>query len=292
MRKQLIETVGKLITDNDKTVLLLGDIGVFGFRKYLENFSDRVYNIGILEQSTISLSSGLSKTGMVPFVHTISPFLVERSFEQLKLNFGYQNLNGNFFSIGSSYDYASLGPTHHCPADVSLLLSIPNFEIIIPGNSKELDVLVNKCYNDGKPTYFRLSEYENKYSVNVSFGKANLIKKGTLSTIICFGNTLDDVINACEDLDVTILYYTTIYPFDFELIQENFNEKIIIIEPFYEGTVNFLVTNSIKNKKYNINNIGIPREFLKNYGNKREHDLNLGLDSKSLKLKIENYVNN
>jgi transketolase len=292
MRKQLIETVGKLITDNDKTVLLLGDIGVFGFRKYLENFSDRVYNIGILEQSTISLSSGLSKTGMIPFVHTISPFLVERSFEQLKLNFGYQNLNGNFFSIGSSYDYASLGPTHHCPADVSLLLSIPNFEVIIPGNSKELDLLVNKCYNDGKPTYFRLSEYENKYSVDVSFGKANLIKKGTLSTIICFGNTLDDVINACEDLDVTILYYTTIYPFDFELIQEYFNENIIIIEPFYEGTVNFLITNSIKNKKYNIKNIGIPREFLKNYGSKKEHDLNLGLDSKSLKLKIKNYVSN
>ena len=119
MRKQFTKTLQDILYSNKKTCLLLGDIGVFGFRNELTNLPDRVYNIGILEQSTIGTAAGLAKTGLIPFVHTIAPFLVERSLEQLKVDFGYQCLNGNFISVGASYDYASLGCTHHCPGDIS-----------------------------------------------------------------------------------------------------------------------------------------------------------------------------
>ena len=108
MRKQLIQTLKSILHTDEQTVLLLGDIGVFGFRDELKNIPSRAYNIGILEQSTISVAVGISKTGLIPFVHTIAPFLVERSFEQLKIDFGYQNLNGNFISVGASYDYAAI----------------------------------------------------------------------------------------------------------------------------------------------------------------------------------------
>ena len=135
MRKQLVKTVESILESNKRSVLLLGDIGVFGFRKSIERYPNRAYNIGILEQTTIGLAAGLSKTNLIPIVHTIAPFLVERAYEQLKIDFGYQELNGNFISVGSSYDYASLGPTHHCPGDVSMLKNIPNMQIIVPGNS-------------------------------------------------------------------------------------------------------------------------------------------------------------
>jgi transketolase len=79
MRKQFVKTVGNLLDNNQKCVLLLGDIGVFGFKEYFIKYPERVYNIGILEQSTISLSSGLSINGLIPIVHTIAPFLVERA---------------------------------------------------------------------------------------------------------------------------------------------------------------------------------------------------------------------
>lgn len=288
MRKQLINTVEYVLNNNNKSILLLGDIGVYGFRNSFNTYPNRVYNIGILEQSTISLAAGLSMTGLIPIVHTIAPFLVERSFEQLKIDFGYQELSGNFVSVGSSYDYAALGCTHHCPADVNILLSIPNMEIVCPGSSDEFDVLFKKSYDNNHPTYFRLSEYENETKVDVDFGKANLIKNSDSSkaTIVVVGNMLDTVLNAVKDLDVNLIYYTTIRPFDGLLLNKYFNENIIVIEPFYEGSINYEINKVLKGKKFKLTNIGIPRMFLTNYGTKQEHDNNLKLNVEGLKERI------
>ena len=89
----------------------------------------------------ISMAAGLSNEGLKPIVHTIAPFIVNRAYEQLKIDFGYNKLNGNFVSIGASYDYASLGCTHHCPEDINLMYNIPNMQIVVPGSSEEFDAL-------------------------------------------------------------------------------------------------------------------------------------------------------
>ena len=291
MRKQFVKTVENLLENKTNTVLLLGDIGIFGFRNSFKNYPDRTYNIGILEQSTISLAAGLSIGNMIPIVHTIAPFLVERAFEQLKIDFGYQSLNGNFVTIGASYDYASLGCTHHCPGDISLLLTIPNMQIVCPGNSFEFDQLFNQSYDNDQPTYFRLSEYENdKLDSDVTFGKANLVKKSNnpKALIVVVGNLLQSVISATKDLDCDILYYTTLRPFDEEALRNNFNDNIIVVEPFYEGSINYQINIALKGYKYKLTNIGVTRQFLTNYGSKTEHDSNLGLDVDSIKERIKN----
>ena len=149
MRKQFVSSLKNILYNDQRTVLMLGDIGVYGFREELKNLSTRAYNIGILEQSTISVAAGMSRSGLIPFIHTISPFMVERALEQIKDDFGYQNLNGNFVSIGNSYDFAALGCTHHCPGDIQILSSIPNIKIFAPGTSSEFDYLLSKNYQNG-----------------------------------------------------------------------------------------------------------------------------------------------
>ena len=290
MRKQFVTTISETMSKNEDLCLLLGDIGVFGFRKCFENYPDRTYNIGILEQSTIGLAAGMSKANLIPVVHTITPFIVERALEQLKTDFGYQNLNGNFISIGNSYDYAGLGCTHHCPSDVATLSAIPNMQIISPGNSKEFDSLFSQTYNNGAPTYFRLSEYEHNLDFEVTFGKANVIKEGTKALIVCYGNMLEPVYEAVKDLDVTLLYYSTITPFDGETLKKHFNNNIIICEPFYEGSTNYFVNKALEGFLYTLTNIGIPREFILSYGKKPQIDKLLELDVDSLKNKFNKLV--
>lgn len=290
MRKQFVKTIKDILYSDPKTVLLLGDIGVFGFREEIKQLPLRAYNIGILEQSTIGIAAGMASSGLVPFVHTIAPFIVERSLEQLKVDFGYQHLNGNFISVGGSYDYAALGCTHHCPADVSLMATIPNMEILIPGSSNELDSLLKETYDNGNPTYTRISENEHKQTISVRFGCASVIKTGRLATVVCFGPMLQEVVDATRNLDVTVLYYSTILPFDGKTLLDNFNETIIICEPFYEGSANHLIDFALLGKQHRKVNIGVPRRFLTNYGTKAEHDQNIGLDSESISRRIQSCI--
>jgi transketolase len=266
---------------------MLGDIGVFGFRNELSSIPSRVYNIGILEQSMISVAAGMAKSGLIPFVHTIAPFIVERALEQIKNDFGYQELNGNFISVGASYDYSALGCTHHCPSDVLVLSGIPGMEILCPGSPRELDFLIKKTYNNGKPTYTRITENSHDLSLDIEFAKAKCLKKGNKATIVCYGSMIKDVLLATKDLDVTILYYTTVLPFDAETLRDNFNEKIIVCEPFYEGTTNYLINKSLTDKKFYLANIGVPRKFLTNYGTKLEQDISLDLSPEKIKERIE-----
>jgi transketolase len=292
MRKQFTKTITKFLIKNKKIILLLGDIGVFGFKNLLKKYPTRTLNIGILEQSTISFAAGLSKSGFIPIVHTIAPFIVARAFEQLKIDFGYQKLRGNFITIGSSYDYASLGCTHHCPEDVNLLKNIPDMNIIVPGSSQEFDQLFSQSYKNKHSTYYRLSDYENDTNEKVRFGKANILQKGSKATIIAFGPVLNHIKPFIRDYDVNLLYFTTIRPFDKKIFNviNNKSGKILIVEPFYSGSINDELNKIIK-KKIIIKNVCVPKNFLTNYGSKINHDLKLGFDSKKIEKKIKELIN-
>lgn len=290
MRKQFVQTTENLIADK-RLVVLLGDISVFAFRKTFKEFPERIYNIGILEQSTIGMAAGFAMTGFIPIVHTIATFLVERSFEQLKDDFGYQKLGGNFVSIGASYDYAALGPTHHCPGDVGILKNIPGMEIIVPGSASEFDALFRQAYGNGHPTYYRLSEKENAESYPVKFGKAHMVKRGKAATVIAVGPILKPVLEACKDEDVTILYYTTIAPFDGETLRNNCpSGKVLLCEPYYEGGLTNEIMAALKPRPLVIETVGVPRQFLTNYGKAEEHDEHIGMTAVSIHKRIKKLI--
>ena len=290
MRKQLVLTVEDILKTDEKTILLLGDIGVHGFRKAFALYPDRVFNIGILEQSTVGVAAGLAMEGFIPTFHTIAPFITERALEQLKIDFGYQKLGGNFVSVGASYDYASLGCTHHCPGDVQVLQSIPGMQIVIPGTAAEFDLLYRQTYANQEPTYFRLSDKKNKKTESVEFGRATIIKAGTKGTVLVVGPVLDAVVEACTTLDVTILYYTTVFPFDSESLKKHCtNGCVALVEPFYEGTLAYEVQKSLSNIFLKLTTIGVPRKFLTAYGSVEEHDVVYGFTAKSIYDKLRNH---
>jgi transketolase len=283
MRKQFVTTIEKLSRSDNKLITLLGDIGVYSFRNVFRKYNNRIYNLGICEQSIASIAAGLAKEGFTPVIHSIAPFIVERCYEQLKCDICYQKMGVNIVSVGASYDYAALGSTHHCPGDISILGSLPGMEIVVPGNAYEFDQLFRQSYANNNPTYYRLSEVSNDQNREVIFGKANVIKTGTLGTVIVFGTAFDSLPDSITDWDISLIYYTTVCPFDHvALIENTINEKIIIIEPYYTGSINKLVSSSLKDKAIKIHNIGIPTIFLSSYGTRVEHDKTLGLTKNQL----------
>lgn len=291
MRKQFVRTIEDVMAKDERLVLLLGDIGVFGFRNAFQHFPLRTYNIGICEQAMTSLAAGLAKEGLVPVVHSIAPFVVERCFEQIKVDFCYQKLGGNIVSVGGSYDYAALGCTHHCPGDVAVLRTLPGMEIVLPGTPQEYDQLFCAAYANGHPTYFRLSERNNPQSFMVEFGRANILKQGKLATVIAVGTALAPTLAAAQDLDVTLLYYTTVAPFDAETLRENCaSKKVVLVEPYYEGVVLKDIVAALAPAPLQIKSVGVPHRFLTNYGHQEEHDEAIGLTPSGVRAHIEKLI--
>ena len=137
-----------------------------------------------------------------------------------------------------------------------------------------------------------MTEGSNRFSHEVEIGKANVLKTGSLATVIAFGPTLDYVMPAIKDLDVGLLYYTTIAPFDGMVLSENIapSGKILLIEPFYTGTMTHEVSNALDSKFLKIKSIGVPRSFLRNYGNASEHNKKIGLDADNIKRTLQNFI--
>ena len=287
MRKQFVRTVESLLASDPRLMVLLGDIGVFGFRRAIETYPGRIFNVGILEAGATSLAAGLAKEGMVPVFHSIAPFLVERSFEQLKNDFCYQGLGGNFVSVGASYDYAGLGCTHHCPGDVSELKNLPGMEIVVPGAAEEFDVLFREAYDDGRPTYFRLSEGVNATGRPVSFGRAEVIRRGRRATVLAVGPLLDRVVSAARAFDVTILYYTTVAPFDAGTLRENSAAaRVLVVEPDYVGTLAADVAEALHDRAIRLRCTGVPRAFRTEYGSAADHDRAIGLTEEGIRAEL------
>jgi len=195
-------------------------------------------------------------------------------------------------SVGASYDYAALGCTHHCPGDIALMTTIPGMNIIVPGCQNDFNTLFKKAYKSKKANYFRLTEHSHSLSVEVEFGLGKKIKDGSLGTIIAIGPMLERVVNACEKIDVTILYYTTIIPFDAELLRNNIkNCKVVVIEPYYEGSITHLISKALIGIAVSILSIGVPREFILSYGSSKECDSSLKLNESDIFIRLNQFLN-
>ena len=134
MRRQFKDTSFELAASDDGVVVVLGDVSVYMFQPFAEAYPGRFYNLGICENTIISVAAGLSAQGFKPLVHTIAPFLTERCVEQIKLDMCYNRFGGNILTCGASFDYAWDGATHHACMDLGILRMIPGTEVLQPGS--------------------------------------------------------------------------------------------------------------------------------------------------------------
>ncbi|NBH36281.1 hypothetical protein D3Z58_22830 [Clostridiaceae bacterium] len=259
-----------LIVKDERVLLLFGAAGVAAPKSMadiMKRFPERVFDAGIMEQAIVSMTAGMAIEGMIPIFYAQSPFITERAYEQLKVDFGYQQVRGNFVGLGASAEIANFGTTHCSPGDISVLKQIPGMQVVVPGRITEFESLFYEAYANDSPTYYRITRYNHSYPCDVSFGKANIMKKGKKATIIAVGPILELVMRAVKEEDVTILYYTTVAPFDNECLKEHLsNNRVLLCEPNYYGTLTRDVISALQGEMIKMDFIGYPLEFITNYG--------------------------
>ena len=280
MRQAFGATVGDLLEHDPRVAVVLAEISTSYFERAMAVHPDRVVDVGIMEQTMVGVAAGFAMEGFHPIAHSLSPFMAERPYEQLKLDFGYQGLGGTFVGVGGSYDYASSGGTHHAPADAGLMLGIPGMEVLIPGHGDEVDQLLRSSYANGRPTYVRASVTTNAEAHEAGPGRIEALRRGADATVLAIGPMLDRTVAACEGLDVTIAYTTSLRPFDAEGLVAIAGEApvLVTVEPFYEGTAAPVVTAALVDRPMRYASIGAPRAFIHAYGSPEDLDADVGLD--------------
>jgi len=289
MRSRFVQTASALLDEDPRVAVLLAEISEDRFAPAIRAHPDRVINLGIMEQTMIGAAAGFAMEGFHPIAHSIAPFLVDRPFEQIKIDFGYQGLGGTLVSCGASYDYGAEGATHHSPGDVAALLAIPGVEVMVPGTPDELERLLRATYANGRLTYIRGSDAENPTSFPVEPGRIEVVRRGSQATVLAVGPMLGRTLEACNGLDVTIAYVTSVAPFDAAGLRAITGDRplAVTVEPFYEGTLVFAVAEALASVPSRVVSIGVPRRFIHSYGTASEHDRDLGLDEASLGGRIE-----
>jgi transketolase len=292
MRERAGETTADLLDEDPRVALVLAEISTDQFGRALRSHPERAVNVGIMEQTMVGVAAGFAMEGFLPVVHTITPFLVERPLEQIKLDFGYQGLQGTFVSVGGSYDYTGEGFTHHSPGDVQVMLTVPGMDVLVPGAPDELDRLFRATYGNGHPTYLRTGIATNAQARQVEVGRLDVVRRGGRATVIAVGPMLDRTLAAVEGLDVTVLYVTTVSPFDADGLSREAADarEVISVAPFLEGTLTPLLAQALAHRPSRFGSIGMGRDVLREYGTPRNHDRARGLDTAGIRERVARFL--
>ena len=153
MRRTFGRIISQLADMDEKIYVLVGDIGYRVFDEFREKHPDRFINMGICEQSMIGVSAGMALEGLKPWVYTITPFLIERPFEQIKLDIDQQNVNVKLVGFA---DYPHLGPTHTELNAKEMMKLFTNITSFFPSDGEETKEMTNQAYKKKGPTFISL----------------------------------------------------------------------------------------------------------------------------------------
>jgi len=288
MRLAACEAAVEVFREDDRAAVVLADISTDLFAPAFRHDPQRAVNVGIMEQTMVGVAAGFALEGYRPILHTIAPFLAERALEQVKVDFGYQELEGTFITTGASYDYSTSGMTHHGPGDVAALATVPGMEILVPGAPAEAATLVRRAHGNGRPSYIRTSAAENGAPRELAPGGLTVIRRGQALTVIAVGPMLDRTVAALDGLDATVLYATTVVPLDSNAlaVEAAPAPEVVVVEHFAEGTLAAEVTAALAHRPIRLLSIGVPRRVNHRYGTREEHDREHGLDAGGIRARV------
>ena len=287
MRDRFYATADELVGADERIAVVLADIGEGRMVNAERARADRVINVGIREQLMVGVASGLALTGFRPIVHSYAPFVVERPFEMLKLDLGHNDVGAIVVSVGASYDAAANGRTHQTPEDVALLAALPGWRIYVPGHPGEVDRLLRAAARTDERVYLRLSDQSNQLARAITPGHLHLERRGRDATVIATGPLLDATLEATADMDVTVLYMTTVRPFDGDTLRASLTgDLVVLVEPYLAGTSTAEVAAALADIPHRIAAIGVPNVEHRKYGTWREHNAAHGLDARGIRARV------
>lgn len=281
MRNCFSEEITRLARQDERVVLLSGDIGNRMFDSFKEVAPERFFNCGISEAAMMSFAAGLASEGLRPFVYTIAPFTTTRCLEQIKIGVAYHSLPVVIIGTGSGLSYAELGPTHYSFEDISILRALPELNILAPCDSIEFKAQIHATLKSPKPSYIRIGKKgEPNLHQSISdcgIGQANFLRQGSDVLILGIGPVLGEALKSADQLaskgiDASVVSMGSIKPLDATFLHEaqaQYKKWITVEEHSVVGGLGSTVSEWLQQHQFcdvSLKKLGIPDMFIHELG--------------------------
>ena len=121
MRAPFIAALLELAEQDERILLLTGDLGYLVLEPFAERLPERFFNAGVAEQNLLGVATGLAEAGFLPFVYSIVPFAVLRAYEFIRNGPVHQRLPVRIVGVGGGVEYGTNGPSHYGLEDLAVM---------------------------------------------------------------------------------------------------------------------------------------------------------------------------
>lgn len=180
-----------LARDNSKIVALSGDLAdSVGFGEFQKEFGEpRYIEVGVAEQDLVTVASGLSAMGAVPFAASYAAFSPGRNWEQIRTTICINDRAVNLVGSHAGLNVGADGATHQMLEDIALMRSLPNMVVLAPGDAHEAEQMAGAMAKDPRPNYVRLPREKTPSftaeAADFEIGQAYVLREG--SDVALFG---------------------------------------------------------------------------------------------------------
>lgn len=295
MRNEFSKRVEEIISSNQQTVFITGDLGFNALENLQSIAKERFINAGVAEQNMVGVAAGLAYKGFETFTYSIAPFAVYRCLEQIRLDVCIHNLPVYIVGNGGGYGYGIMGATHHAIEDIACLSSLPNMTCWVPAFKEDVAYCLKGITTEKKPAYLRLG-LGKPYPTPIQISNTNKVihSENPLLTIVVLGPVVHnvlEVISENKNIDLFTILAVPMVELSVELRKSiTTTNKLMVVEEHVErgGLGEHILSMLTKNKFHSfeftgLNAKGYPSKL---YGNQAFHQKESGLDPENIKNEI------
>src|SRR5437867_521792 len=202
MRTAFIKELFELAKQDDRIVLVVGDLGFGVVTPFMEQLPKQFLNAGVAEQNMTGIAAGLALSGKIALTYSIANFPTLRCLEHVRNDVCYHNANVKIVSVGGGFTYGAMGATHHAVEDIAVMRSLPNLVVVAPGDPVEARAATRAVIAYPGPCYLRLGKagepVVHQTPVEFELGKAIRMREGKDVTLISTGGILLNAVRAAN----------------------------------------------------------------------------------------------
>jgi transketolase len=156
MRRSFADILHEKMRKDDRIWVVTADMGYKMWDRVKMGFPKRFINAGAAEQVLVGIGVGLALEGKIPFLYSITPFLLYRPFETIRNYLNREKVPVKLVGSGRNRDYFHDGFSHWAEEDKQIMKILGNIRSRWPETKEELPGLVDEMINNPIPYYINL----------------------------------------------------------------------------------------------------------------------------------------